>query len=173
LTSARTITRLSIGPSSVEREVEDLQAAVEAAGGSAFAYGFSSGAVLLLHAALAGIPLPRLALLEPPLALEDEPDGSDLGAEVAELVAAGLRRDAVEHFNRSIGVPEEMLAGLRDAPFWPTLEHAAHTLVYDSTITSSLPLDRVSAIATPVLVVTSEGVTSGCRPGGAGSATRF
>jgi hypothetical protein len=146
LTSARTITRLSIGPSSVEREVEDLQAAVEAAG-SAFAYGFSSGAVLLLHA-------------------EDEPDGSDLGAEVAELVAAGLRRDAVEHFNRSIGVPEEMLAGLRDAPFWPTLEHAAHTLVYDSTITSSLPLDRVSAIATPVLVVTSEGVTTGCRPGG-------
>ena len=144
-------------PYAVEREVEDLQALVEAVGGSAFGYGFSSGAVLLLHAALAGIAFPRLALLEPPLALEEEPEGADLGAEVAELVAAGRRGDAVEHFNKSIGVPEEMLAGMRDAPFWPTLEQAAHTLVYDTTITSSLPLDRVSAITAPVLVLTSEG----------------
>jgi hypothetical protein len=113
--------------------------------------------VLLLHAALAGIALPKLALLEPPLALEDEPDGSDLGGEVAELVAVGRRADAVEHFNKSIGVPEEMLAGMRDAPFWPTLEQAAHTLVYDITITSSLPLDRASEITTPVLLLTSEG----------------
>ncbi len=142
-------------PYAVGREVEDLQALVEAAGGSAFAYGFSSGAVLLLHAALSGIAFPRLAMLEPPLAL-DKPDESDLGAEVAELVAAGRRGDAVEHFNKSIGVPEEMLAGIRDAPFWPTLEQAAHTLVYDTTITSSLPLDRVSAITPPVLVLTSE-----------------
>jgi predicted esterase len=101
-------------PYAVGREVEDLQALVDAAGGSAFAYGFSSGAVLLLHAALAGIAFPRLALLEPPLAL-DEPDESDLSAEVAELIAAGRRGDAVEHFNKSIGVPEEMLAGMRDA----------------------------------------------------------
>jgi hypothetical protein len=50
-----------------------------------------------------------------------------------------------------------MLAGMRDAPFWPTLEQAAHTLVYDVTITSSLPLDRVSAITAPVVVLTSEG----------------
>jgi hypothetical protein len=50
-----------------------------------------------------------------------------------------------------------MLAGMRDAAFWPTLEQAAHTLVYDTTITSSLPLERVSAITTPVLVLTSEG----------------
>jgi hypothetical protein len=49
------------------------------------------------------------------------------------------------------------VASGRDAPFWPTLEQAAHTLVYDTTITSSLPLDRVSAITTPVLVLTSEG----------------
>jgi pimeloyl-ACP methyl ester carboxylesterase len=144
-------------PYAVERELGDLHALVEAAGGSAFAYGFSSGAVLLLHAALAGIALPKLALLEPPLALEDEPDESDLGAEIAELVAAGRRGDAVEHFNKSIGVPEEMLAGMRDAPFWPALEHAAHTLVYDTTITSSLPLAGLSAIATPVLVLASGG----------------
>lgn len=50
-----------------------------------------------------------------------------------------------------------MLAGMRDAPFWPALERAAHTLAYDTTITSSLPLDRLSAITAPVLVLTSEG----------------
>jgi hypothetical protein len=50
-----------------------------------------------------------------------------------------------------------MLAGMRDAPFWPALEQAAHTLVYDTTITNSLPLDRVSAITTPVLIITSAG----------------
>jgi len=144
-------------PYGIAREVEDLQALVDEAGGSAFAYGFSSGAVLLLHAALAGVAFPRLALLEPPLALEDEPDQPDLGAEVAELVAAGRRGDAVEHFNRSIGVPEEMLAGMRDAPFWPALERAAHTLVYDMTITSSLPLDQLSGVTTPTLVLASEG----------------
>jgi pimeloyl-ACP methyl ester carboxylesterase len=144
-------------PYAVEREVEDLQALVDVAGGSAFAYGFSSGAVLLLHAALAGVALPKLVLLEPPLALEDEPDESDLGAEVAALVAAGRRGDAVEHFNKSIGVPEEMLAGMRGAPFWPALEQAAHTLVYDTTITSSLPLDRLSGITTTTLVLSSEG----------------
>lgn len=160
-------------PYAIKREVEDLQALVEAAGGSAFAYGFSSGAALLLHAALAGIGLPRLALLEPPLALEDEPDEPDLGAEIAELIAAGRRGDAVEHFNKSIGVPEEMLAGMREAPFWPTLEQAAHTLVYDTTITSTLPLDRLSEITTPVLVLASEGSDERLPTWGAGSATGF
>jgi alpha-beta hydrolase superfamily lysophospholipase len=143
-------------PYAVEREVEDLQALVEAAGGSAFAYGFSSGAVLLLHAALAGIALPKLALLEPPLALEDERDESDLGAEVAELVAAGRRGDAVEHFNKSIGVPEEMLAGMRDAAFWPTLEQAAHTLVYDTTLMEdqdTLLAERAPTVTAPVLLL--------------------
>jgi pimeloyl-ACP methyl ester carboxylesterase len=144
-------------PYAAEREIEDLQALVDVAGGSAFAYGFSSGAVLLMHAALAGVALPNLALFEPPLALEEELNESDLGAEVAELVAAGRRGAAVEHFNRSIGVPEEILAGMRDAPFWPTLEQAAHTLVYDMTITSSLPLDRLSGITAPTLVLASEG----------------
>jgi hypothetical protein len=50
-----------------------------------------------------------------------------------------------------------MLAGMRDAPFWPTLEQAAHTLVYDITITSSLPFDRAAEISTPVLLLTSGG----------------
>jgi pimeloyl-ACP methyl ester carboxylesterase len=143
-------------PYTVDREVDDLAALIEQVGGSAFVYGFSSGAVLALHAAARGLSIPKLALLEPPIPLEDQPEEGDLGAEVAEMVAAGRRGDAVEHFNRSIGVPEEMVAGLRDAPFWPGLEAAAHTLVYDTTITGSINKEMMSSIDTPTLVVGSE-----------------
>ena len=58
-------------PYAVEREVEDLAALIATAGGSAFLYGFSSGALLALHAAARGLVIPRLALLEPPIG-EDE-----------------------------------------------------------------------------------------------------
>jgi pimeloyl-ACP methyl ester carboxylesterase len=142
-------------PYAVEREVEDLAVLIDEAGGPAFVYGFSSGAVLALHAAARGLPIAKLALLEPPVPLEDQPAEGDLGAEIAELVAAGRRGDAVEHFNRSIGVPEEMVAGMRDAPFFPTLEKIAHTLVYDTTITKSVTPDLLPSIATPTLVVGS------------------
>jgi pimeloyl-ACP methyl ester carboxylesterase len=143
-------------PYAVDREVEDLAALIDEAGGSAFVYGFSSGAVLGLHAAARGLSIPKLALLEPPIPLDDQPEEGDLGAEIAELVAAGRRGDAVEHFNRSIGVPEEMVAGMRDAPFFPTLEEIAHTLVYDTNLTSSVTLELLATIATPTLVVGSE-----------------
>lgn len=144
-------------PYAVDREVEDLQAIIDAAGGSAFVYGFSSGAVLALHAAAHGLAITKLALLEPPLPVDDQPRPEpDLGAEVAELVAAGRRGDAVEHFQTSIGVPAEMVAGMRQAPFWPALEAIAHTLVYDTIITRSLPVARLAAITTPTLVIQSE-----------------
>jgi pimeloyl-ACP methyl ester carboxylesterase len=142
-------------PYAVEREVEDLQALIEAAGGSACVYGFSSGGVLALRA----LAIEKLALMEPPLELDESaPAAPDLGAGVAELVAAGRRGDAVEHFNRSIGVPEEMVAGLRQAPFWPALEALAHTLVYDTVITSSaLAPAQLYAVTTPTLVLASAG----------------
>ncbi len=54
-------------PYAPAREVEDLAALIDHAGGSAHLYGFSSGALLAMHAAAAGLPVGRLALLEPPL----------------------------------------------------------------------------------------------------------
>ncbi len=140
-------------PYAVDREVEDLRSVIAAAGGSAYVFGFSSGAALALHAAGPGVL--GLALLEPPVDFEAPP--SPLGAEVTELVAAGRRGEAMEHFNRSIGVPEELIEGLRQAPFWPGLEALAHTLVYDTLVTDSLTPQRVAAIEIPTLVVNSEG----------------
>jgi alpha-beta hydrolase superfamily lysophospholipase len=145
-------------PYAVDRELEDLQALIDVAGGSAFVYGFSSGAVLALHAAARGLPIDKLALLEPALDLDRDPAAAPdpLAAEVSALIAAGRRGDAFAHFQTSIGVPEEMIEAMRHAPAWPVLEALAHTLVYDLTITSSFTPDRLSSIAAPTLVLTSE-----------------
>jgi pimeloyl-ACP methyl ester carboxylesterase len=82
-------------PYAVEREVEDLAAIVDAAGGSAYLYGTSSGAVLALRAAAAGVRVPKMVLFEPPFAGEDTPPLPERSrARVDELLAAGdPRRD--------------------------------------------------------------------------------
>ena len=81
-------------PYAVEREIEDLAALVDAAGGSAFVFGHSSGAVLALGAAAAGVPIARLALYEPPLMVDDTrpPIPDDYVSHLDELVAAGQTR---------------------------------------------------------------------------------
>ena len=49
------------GPYAVEREVEDLDALIQTAGGSASVFGSSSGAVLALRAAETGLPTDQIA----------------------------------------------------------------------------------------------------------------
>ena len=145
-------------PYAVDREIEDLQALIDLAGGSAFVHGFSSGATLALLAAERGIGIVRLSLLEPPLGVTDSPPPpSGISGEVARLIITGRRGEAYEHWLRGIGVPAEMIAQMRESPLWPALEATAHTLIYDSLIPGSMPPDRLAAISTPALVVGSEG----------------
>ncbi|WP_434612402.1 alpha/beta fold hydrolase [Arthrobacter sp. A5] len=54
-------------PYAVEREVEDFSALVAAVGGSAGVYGHSSGGILALEAAAAGVGISRLAAYERPI----------------------------------------------------------------------------------------------------------
>jgi hypothetical protein len=54
-----------------EREIEDLAAVIEAAGGSAAVFGYSSGANLALEAAAAGAAITRLALYDAPFLVDD------------------------------------------------------------------------------------------------------
>jgi pimeloyl-ACP methyl ester carboxylesterase len=148
-------------PYAMEREIDDLAALITEAGGSAFVYGFSSGALLGVQAAVHGLSIPKLALLEPPIGTDAEQatKPNPLAAELEALVAAGHRGDAVEHFQTSIGVPAEMVAGMRDAPFWPVMEGLAHTLVYDVTITQATTLEDVAKVTVPTLVIDSQGST--------------
>ena len=54
----------------VQREIEDLAAVIAAAGGAAMVFGHSSGCVLALEAARAGLPITHLALYEPPFVID-------------------------------------------------------------------------------------------------------
>jgi pimeloyl-ACP methyl ester carboxylesterase len=144
-------------PYAVDRELDDLHALVDLTGGTAFVHGFSSGAILGLLAAERGIGIPKLTLLEPTLRVEPTPPApSGLGGEVAKLVITGRRGDAYERWLTGIGVPAEMITGMRQDPIWPALEATAHTLVYDSLITGSMPPGRLAAITTPTLVLGSQ-----------------
>lgn len=144
-------------PYSVDREVDDLAALIDAAGGSAALFGYSSGAVLALKAAARGLAVPALALYEPPYPVDGiagRPP-SDLAARLAGLVAAGRRGDAVALFQtEALGMPEELTGQIRRSPFWPALEAMAHTVAYDVTITDDQDLPaELSAVTAPVLVL--------------------
>jgi pimeloyl-ACP methyl ester carboxylesterase len=145
-------------PYAPDREVEDLAALIAEAGGSADVYGFSSGALLALHAAAKGLPIRRLALLEPPFEEErTEPSESEFTREIAELVNAGRGGDAVERFHEGIGVPAEFLSEMRSTPEWAKMESVAHTLVYDCRISDVTTPGLLRSVDVPALVIDSMG----------------
>src|SRR5688500_2255270 len=107
-------------PYAIEREVEDIQAVIEEAGGSAFLWGSSSGAALALIAVESGVSASKLALWEPPYIPDGFPKPPEDQVEQYEtMVAEGRRGDAVEYFmSKVVGMPPEFVAGARAQPFW-------------------------------------------------------
>jgi pimeloyl-ACP methyl ester carboxylesterase len=142
----------------IAREVDDLAALIAEAGGTAAVFGYSSGAMLALEAAASGLAISRLVLYDAPYAVGDwqRPDPVDHAAQLAALIEAGRRGEAVEYFQRHlVGMPEEVIVQLRQAPFRPALEALAHTLVYDATLIGdrTLPAALVSRVRIPTLVM--------------------
>jgi pimeloyl-ACP methyl ester carboxylesterase len=148
-------------PYAVEREIEDLDALITAAGGSAAVFGYSSGATLALKAAAQGSAISKLALYDPSFVVDGSmpPLPADLPEQLAALVEADRRGDAVELFQtRVIGMPEAVAAQMRQAPFRPGMEAIAHTLVYETILIGDLrlPPDLLAAVSSPTLVITGE-----------------
>ena len=145
-------------PYAVEREVEDLDTLIKEAGGSAFVYGMSSGAVLALEAARRGLAITKLALYEPPFNSGDvdaRQVSKNYTQQLTALLAEGRRGDAVAFARASWGTPAEAIAGMRQSPSWPLLESVAPTLAYDNAIMGdgSVPTERLAAITIPTLVI--------------------
>jgi pimeloyl-ACP methyl ester carboxylesterase len=145
-------------PYAVEREVEDLDALIREVGGAARVFGYSSGANLALEAAARGLIITQLALYEAPFNVGDGPPRppKDIAAQLAKLVASGRRGEAVELFQaKVVGIPEEVVAQMRHAPFRPALEATAHTLVYEASIVGdlTLPAARLKSVRVPTLAV--------------------
>ena len=151
-------------PYTKEREVEDLEALIGEAGGSACVLGLSSGAGLALEAAASGLPIERLAAYEPPYMVLPKDAArhanADHQAHLARLVAAGQRGDAVKYFMRDmVGVPAFVVFIMQFFPgVWSKLKAAASTLPYDAAIMGdfSLPAQRLARVRTPTLVLGGE-----------------
>ena len=142
-------------PYEVDRELDDLAALIGAVGGAEAVFGYSSGAVLALRAAARGLPITELALYDPPFEMNGT--GPDYWLTLADrldgLVGAGRRGDAVELFQTGgVGIPPEVVAQLRHAPFRPALESMAHTLAYESRILACPP-GLLPTVATRTLVI--------------------
>jgi pimeloyl-ACP methyl ester carboxylesterase len=145
-------------PYAVEREIEDLQALIEDAGGSAQVWGLSSGAVLALKAAEKGLGIDRLALYEPPFMVGDKGHRppADHQEQVSRLIAEDRRSQAVTYFmSKVFGAPRVAVAVMRMLPMWKRLKAVANTLPYDSAIMGdfSLPAEQLAAVTAPTLVI--------------------
>ena len=144
-------------PYAIEREVEDIEAVIDAAGGSACLWGSSSGAVLALIAAGSGVPVTKLALWEPPFVPEELPrPPKDQVSQYETMIAEGRRGDAVEYFmSKVVGMPAEVVAGARTQPWWAATEALAHTLAYDARIMGdyTIPTDRAASVKVPAIVI--------------------
>jgi pimeloyl-ACP methyl ester carboxylesterase len=139
-------------PYAIDREVEDLAAVLEVTGGRAAVFGYSSGALLAVRAAAAGLPISRLILFEGPF----RQPATDLPARLEALVRAGRPGDAVELFQtEGVGLPPAVVAGLKRSPMWPALAAMAQSVVYDATITSEA--STPAPVGTPALVLTGAG----------------
>ncbi|MGH2395076.1 MAG: alpha/beta fold hydrolase [Candidatus Limnocylindria bacterium] len=152
-------------PYSVEPEIEDIVAVIEAAGSEApvFAHGVSSGGALLLRALDSGVPVTRASVLEPPYRIEGAPPAPEnyittLESFIDDEDRAGL----VEFFHtKAVGLPIEMLEPMKGTPTWDSLLAMAPTLVYDGLALGgddhSLPVSMLGGLKVPVLAVTSSG----------------
>lgn len=144
-------------PYAVEREVEDLDALIKAAGGSAFVFGMSSGGVLVLEAASRGLTIKKLAVYEPPFNLDHNRRSASKNytSQLTALLADNRRGDAVALAMTTFGAPAEAVAGMRQAPIWRVFESVAPTLAYDSIIMGdgSVPVQKAASITVPTLVM--------------------
>ncbi len=105
-------------PYSVDREVDDIEALVDVAGGSAFVYGASSGAALALAAASRLQGIRKLTLYEAPFIVDHSqpPQAADYRPKMSDFIAVNRRGAAVKFFLKTVGVPAIIVCDIIDAP---------------------------------------------------------
>ena len=146
-------------PYAVDREIDDIAALITAALSARVAP--EEWPNTAADPPAAGLPITKLALYEPPFRTDDSHPGlpPDLPAKLAGLVSAGRRGDAVELYQtQAVGIPEDVVAQMRHAPFRPGMEAIAHTLAYEAAVVGdrSLPAGLIGSIHVPALVISGE-----------------
>jgi pimeloyl-ACP methyl ester carboxylesterase len=148
-------------PYALAREIEDIDALIAEAGGSASLYGISSGGALALEAAAAGLAVDRLAVYEVPYSLDDDQprQQAEYVAKLERAARSGRRGDRAEVFLRTMGADDEAVAQTRNSPMWAGLEAVEHTLAYDAAAmgTGQPPAERLKKIRAATCVITGGG----------------
>jgi pimeloyl-ACP methyl ester carboxylesterase len=144
-------------PYSVDREIEDIEALINEAGGSAFVFGMSSGGALALLSAAHGLAIKKLAVYEIPFNLDPfaRSASENYSRQLKAFLAEDRRGDAVAFTMVSWGTPSEAVASLKQTLAWPMFESVAPTLAYDDAIMGggAVPAKRLSSIKVPTLVI--------------------
>jgi len=149
------------GAYDVQREIEDLDAVLQHAGGSAMVFGISSGAALAGEAVRQLRGIRRLALYEAPYVIDNthEPLPPNFISDTRALVASGDRSGAVKKFMRYVGTPAIAVFVMSLLPFWKKFTRIAHTLSNDLEIIAPhhqakpFPAGKWSMVTVPVLVM--------------------
>jgi pimeloyl-ACP methyl ester carboxylesterase len=124
-------------PYTPQREVEDVEGLIKAVGGPVCLYGHSSGAAVVLEAAVKlRKQVKKVAIYEAPYALDDGARKAARGyyRMLRKLLRSGRSGDAVALFIRSVGVSDKQIEAMRRMPMWRGLEKLAPTLTYDSQV---------------------------------------
>lgn len=147
-------------PYAVAREVEDIEALIDAAGGRAHLYGHSSGAVLALEAALhLGDKVHKVVMYDPSYVHDEAEKASygQLSQKVRGLLKAGENKAAMRTFLKGIGMPGPFVWLLPLFPGWKTMVALAPTLAYDIALTEDLPpVERATRVTVPTHIVVGE-----------------
>lgn len=154
--------RSDMGAAGVNAEVQDLAAIIEDVGGEAALCGFSSGAILALEAARAGLPVTRLALYEPPCVVTDdrEPVPADYPERVSKFVDEGEHIAALALFMiQPVGMPAAVVEQMSADPDFQAGAASARSLPFDAQVMAAVStgnadsLRRYSGVHIPVLVM--------------------
>jgi pimeloyl-ACP methyl ester carboxylesterase len=148
-------------PFARQREIEDLQALIEDAGGGAMLFGISSGGAVVLETAAVTPGVTKVAVYEVPFIVDDSRQPLPNYAEhTAKLVADGKLDELVEYFITTVaGVPAEYVGGMKqDKGMWGGMLAIAPTIPYDAAFVGEfmrgqpLPADYWAKVTVPVLV---------------------
>jgi pimeloyl-ACP methyl ester carboxylesterase len=146
-------------PYAVAREVEDLEAVLRFVGRTAGVYGASAAGALGLEAAAAGLPIGCLAVFEVPYGIKTREEWYAYRENLERHLAAGRRGDAFALFMKIAGSTDAQITQARQSKYWAQCEAIAHTRLYGAEILGDgqVPVDRLSRIGCPVLVLTGHG----------------
>lgn len=145
----------------VERELEDLAALVDHAGGPAFVYGHSAGSALALQAAAAGLEIAKLVLADPPFTPHGDHDEAaraefaEEAARLQQLHDSGDHRGAVKLFLGGMGVSEQEIDAMLDSPAGASMLNSARGLPNDYAVLGDglVPTELAAKVAVPTLIL--------------------